>query len=150
MIAGFDEFSTAVEGSGYFDDEQMTPEEKQFYKVMMFCYDLLVKTDLAQSYVRPVTSEDREDFELDDETKVISKYANSPDSIIDFTFALVAKKGKVNLREVLRQMMGVNKKTQMQLTESADIRQATISDYLTGKSAMNTDNFEKLINTIIS
>ena len=64
--------------------------------------------------------------------------------VANMAFGLVTKTGKVDLRGLLSSaMFGHYKKD---IAKGVGIRPSTISDYMSGKSSMTTDNFEKIIN----
>ena len=52
----------------------------------------------------------------------------------------------INFREKLRSLMTVHEVSQMQLSIATGVRQAAISNFLTGKQNLRSDQLEKLFN----
>lgn len=133
----------ALEAQRDFGD--ITSEELELLAVLNLCYDLLSRTQIAQAIKVATPEEMKEPDFTDDETQA---YGVSSSQLADFAFTIATKQGRVSLRELFREIKGStsNKK----IEEMADIRASTISDYMTSKSSLTTDNFEKVINCLIS
>ncbi len=81
-----------------------------------------------------------------------NKKLESPVPIIDsplikFVFNLTTCQNKIDMRELLKQSMALEH--QAAIAKKVNIRQATISDYLTGRSSMRVDNYEAILNDYI-
>ena len=102
----------------------LNEEEQEFLNVLWLVYDLLTRTKFAQSEGE--------------------KYGISSSEVANLAFGLVTKTGKVDMRRLLHTAtFGHYRKD---IADGVGIRLNTISDYMSGKSSMTTDNFEKIIN----
>ena len=132
---------TLLEAERDFGD--ITPEGLELLAVLNLCYDLLSRTRTAQAIQVPQPEEMKEPgFEED----FINQYGIGSSAMADFAFAVATKQGNVNLRDLLQQIK--YGKTNKEIAESLSIRPATISDYTTGKSGLNSDIYERIINYI--
>ena len=65
------------------------------------------------------------------------------DAFTDFIFALATGKGKINMRDFLRKVTPSYRK----ISRMTGIREATMSDYFTGKTSMTCDLYETILNS---
>lgn len=124
--------------------QEFTPEENEFYEVLMLCYDLLSRTAISQSII---TKQDELMKDSDDDADYVRKFGIASSELADFTFALSTKKGQVSLRKLLRQI--TFNKTQKEIAEMADTYQSNISKYFSEKSEIQTDTWEKIVNAVL-
>lgn len=132
------------------DFGNITDELSELRNVLNFCYDLLSRTALAQA---EQVEQPEEMKEPGFEDQFVNRYGIASNSLADFAFSIVAKKGEVSLKKILDQQLysaKANNITQQKIAEGIGIRQATISDYITDKKSMTADNIEKIINFIIA
>lgn len=133
---------TVLEAERDFGD--ITPEGLEQLAILNLCYDLLSRTQIAQSIQVPQSEEMKEPGFEDDH---INKYGVSTNAIADFAFAVATKQGAVDLRELLQQIKFG--KTDKEIAKSLSIRPATLSDYKKGKSGLNSDIYERIVNYCI-
>jgi transcriptional regulator with XRE-family HTH domain len=62
---------------------------------------------------------------------------------------LLESKEPISLREFLLRLMKENNLTQTRIFELSGVAESSISTYLSGKTSMTCDNFEKIINCIL-
>lgn len=133
---------TILEAERDFGD--ITPEGLELLAALNLCYDLLSRTTEAQKLKVPTPPEMIEPGFDDDETPI---YGVSSSQLADFAFTVATKTGTVDLRKLLREIISPFK--QKHIAASVGIRANTISDYLTGKKSLTTDNYEKVINSTL-
>ncbi|MBL7971281.1 MAG: helix-turn-helix transcriptional regulator [Prolixibacteraceae bacterium] len=133
---------TVLEAERDFGD--ITPEGLEQLAVLNLCYDLLSRTQTAQSIPVP-QSEEMKEPGFEDER--VNKYGISGNALADFAFAVATKQGAVDLRELLQQIK--YRKTNKEIAEALSIRPATLSDYKKGKSGLNSDIYEQIVNYCI-
>ena len=125
------------------DEANYTDKDAEMLGVLNLCYDLLTRTEEISSIV---VKQPEEMKEPGHEEEYIRQYGITSNAFADFCFNVATKTGKVDMRELLRWFIPSYRKTSI-LT---DIREATISDYLTYKRAMLADNYEKIINSTLN
>ena len=142
-----DVLTTAGAASEY---EDFSAEEQEFYHILMLCYDLLSRTQIAQS----ITVEQPEELKepgFDDDT--VLKYGIISSSLADFAFALAAFKGEINLRKLFDETLNLAKFkgiiTKM-ITDKTGVSSNSISVYRNGKGGLTADNFEKVLNYVLA
>lgn len=134
---------TVLEAERDFGD--ITPEGLEQLAVLNLCYDLLSRTQTAQSIQVPQSEEMKEPgFE----GERVNKYGISGNALADFAFAVCTHQGPVDLRALFQQIRYA--KTNKEIAAALNIRPATISDYTTGKSGLNSDIYERIINYCIN
>lgn len=133
---------TVLEAERDFGD--ITPEGLEQLAVLNLCYDLLSRTQTAQSIQVPQPDEMKEPGFEDD---LIPQYGVSGNALADFAFAVATRQGTVDLRELLQQIKFG--KTDKEIAKSLSIRPATLSDYKKGKSGLNSDIYERIVNYCI-
>lgn len=127
------------------DLSNITDQESELLAVLNLCYDLLARTQLAQSETVPTPDEFKEPGFTDEE---ILQYSITSDAIADFAFSVAVGNGTTDLRQLLRRIMWG--KTQKEIAHAVGIRINTISDYLTGKKNITAGNYEKIVNYCIN
>jgi predicted XRE-type DNA-binding protein len=132
------------------DFGNIAPEQSELLTILNFCYDLISRTKLARA---EQVKQPEEMMEPGFDDEYVDKYGLAANYLADFAFALVARKGEVSIRELTKYLLSVAKiekqLTQVKFAESIGIRQATISEYITGKQSMTADNIDKIINRIL-
>ena len=127
------------------DGDLLDQEGIELLAVLNLCYDLLSRTRVARKETVRVTEEMKEEgFEQD----MVLRYGITANELADFAFSISTQQGTVDLRKLLQQIRSY--KTQAEIASALNIRQATISEYLTGKRSMFTDTYENIINHCIS
>jgi hypothetical protein len=140
---------TILESERDFGD--ISPEGLETLAVLNFCYDLLSRTRTVQSILVPTPEEMKEPGFEDDQ---VNKYGVSSNALADFAFAICTHQGKVDLRALFHQIR--YPKTNKEIAKKVEgkskkgIRPATISDYTTGKSGLNCDIYERIVNYCIN
>lgn len=125
------------------DFGDISPENTELLAVLNLCYDLLSRTQVAQSETVE-TPEEMKEPGFEDETML--KYGTSSSQLADFAFTVCTKNGTIDLRKLLFEIMFGH--TQTEIAEKIGIRYQTISDYKTGKMAMTTSNYQSIINEV--
>ncbi|MDD4145360.1 MAG: helix-turn-helix transcriptional regulator [Prolixibacteraceae bacterium] len=132
---------TVLEAERDFGD--ITPDGEELLAVLNLCYDLLCRTQIAQKMVVPQPDEMKEPGFEDD---FIQQYGVCSNQLADFAFSIATRQGKINMRNLLYQIMFDFK--QKDIAKNIGIRPNTISDYMNGHKSMTVKNYEKIINTI--
>lgn len=134
---------TILEAERDFGD--ITPEGLEQLAVLNLCYDLLCRTRSAQSILVPQPEEMKEPG-FDE--GFIRQYGVCGNALADFAFAVCTRQGEVDLRALFQQIRYA--KTNKEIAAALNIRPATISDYTTGKSGLNSDIYERIVNHCIN
>ncbi len=141
-IQGISDEITALEAERDYGD--ITKQDAELLEVLNLCYDLLCRTEKAQSFQVETPEQMQEPGE---ESDFFPQYGIYSNQLADFAFAIATKSGSVNLRALLYQIMcGYVRKD---LAEKAGFSAQTISVYMNNKKSMTTDNYERLINVIL-
>ncbi len=133
--------ASTFEAQRDYTDEGLSDQEQQFYSVLMFCFDLLARTDFNAKTIIDIP----ETAGYEGENTEFNPISISNDVFADAVFSLATKSGSVDMRSLLKRFM----RSQKDAASKANIRQATISEYIQGKSAFNCDSYEKIINAYI-
>ena len=137
--------SEALNAWGYREQEETSPEERNFYAVLWVCYDLLTRTQLISSIQVPMPEEMHDEGDPD----MVNTYGITASPELDMLHSAITGDGKfpVDSKTILDNAMRRAKVTQTQLAESLGIRQATISDFLNNKHGMSSETLEASLNT---
>lgn len=138
--------SEALTAWGYREEEDTTPEERNFYAVLWVCYDLLTRTELISSILAPMPEEMWEEGD----PEMVNTYGIAASPELDMLHSAITGDGKfpVDLKTILDNAMRRSKVTQIQLAESLGIRQATISDFLNKKHGLSSETLEVALNML--
>jgi hypothetical protein len=126
--------------------EGLTAQEKEFYEVLNFVYDLLSRTQIISSIQVPMPEEMKEPG-FDQE--FVQKYGISGGVLADSGFAFAIKQGKIDLREILSTLMRTKHISMKDVCEATAQGYPNMSRYLAGKNNIYADNLEKAINHCI-
>lgn len=140
IIKAISDGITVLEAVRDHDGKNYTENDAENLAVLNFCYDLLTRTEDVSNMVVKTPEEMKEPGH---ENEYTQQYGQVSDAFVDFVFAIATGKGKVNLRKVLRHFVP----SYRSVSSKTGIRTATISDYLTHKSSMTCDFFEKILNS---
>lgn len=121
---------------------EITTRQENRLAILNLCFDLLSRTS-------PLLSNINEYSKITDIDKASSYTDYNP--LADFVYAIATRQSLVSLRDLMSYVLtdvrwGPENLTQQKIAQNAGIRQATISDYITGKVSMTVDNYEKVIN----
>lgn len=141
---------TALETERDFRD--ITPEETEQLAILNFCYELLARTAIAQAD-KALQPEEMKEPGFDDE--YINRYGITSDELADFTFSLATLSGKINLVALFNQILerarfAPKRVTATEIAEQTGISTNTISTFRNSKGNITADNFEAIINHILS
>jgi len=133
------------------DFGDITEEGLEMLAVLNFCYDLLTRTQIAQSIQVPQPEEMKEPG-FEDET--INKYGTTTSELANFTFSLVTSKGEISLRKLFSEILNhakfaPKKIVATDITAGTGVSGNSISIFRNEKGAMRTDIYEKIVNFII-
>lgn len=126
--------------------EEFSCDEQEFYDILMLCYDLLSRTQIAQA----ITVKQPVEFQepgFDDE--IVLKYGITSCSLADFAFALAKLDGEINIRNLFNETLNRAKFkgiTTTQITKNTGVSSNSISVYHNGKGGITADNLEKVLN----
>jgi len=130
---------TVLEAERDFGD--ITSEGEELLDVLNLCYDLLTRTQTARK-ITVTTPEEMKEPGFDDD--FMPQYGIPSNQLADFAFNISTRQGKVNMRDLLYQIMyGF---TQKEIAKGIGIRPNTISDYMNGHKNITAGNYEKIIN----
>lgn len=136
---------TVLEAERNFGD--ITPEGEELLAVLNLCYDLLSRTSIARSILVPQPEEMKEP-DFDSESEFVHQFGISSNELAEFAFSVSTRSGYVNLRALLQQIKFG--RTDKEIAEALSIRPATLSDYKKGKSGLNSDIYERIVNYCIN
>lgn len=126
-------------------EDDMTQAQKEFYDVLMFCYDLLARTELAQSVKAPVDEFMIDPFaESDKDLKpgdLVPVYGVTAAYLPDFVTTFITQKGSIDLRKLMRNYVHSLKKVE----DLTGFAAGNLSNYLSGKREMNTGTWERIM-----
>lgn len=130
-------------------EAEMTQAETEFYNVLMFCYDLLARTELAQSIKAPVDefmidpyAESDKDLKPGD---LVPVYGITNDHLADMVITFITKTGNVDLRSLMRNKISSLKKVE----EITGFPAGNLSNYLSGKREMNTGTWVRIMTEVV-
>ena len=140
----------ALTGFGiHMEYQETTADEREFYEVLMLCYELLARTSLMRAVQVPVDEDyidDGDDLQPGD---LVPAYTTTCDALADMAFALTTNKGKVDLRALLDQIIYRHGNTVM-VQELTGFHKTNLSDYRNGKREMNTGTYTEIMNALIA
>jgi hypothetical protein len=140
--------SEALTGFGiHMEYNETSAEENEFYDVLMLCYELLIRTQLVSAVEVLVPAEY---IEPGDDLKpgdMIPAYNITLDALADFSFAMTTKKGKVDLRALLKQRI-YQQGNMVMVKDVTGFHKSNLSDYFKGKREMQSGTWEMIVNTL--
>lgn len=124
---------------------EISTSQENRLAILNLCSELLNRTS-------PLISKFQELSIYGDIDKV-SDFTNY-NPLADFVYAIATRRSPISLRDLMSYILtdvrwGPENMTQQKIAQNADVRQATISDYITGKVSMTADNYEKVINATL-
>jgi len=141
--------STVLTGFGiHVEYNETTADEREFYEVLMFCYELLARTSLLQSIQIPVDIDYIDEGDGLQPGDLVPVYNITRDAFADMAFALTANKGKVDLRAVLEQKIYRNG-NMVTVEKLTGFHKPNLSDYLNAKREMTTGTWSDIMNALI-
>lgn len=141
--------STVLTGFGiHVEYNETTSEEREFYDVLMFVYELMARTKLIQSIEVPVPAEYIEPGDDLQPGDMVRAYNITSDALADFAFALTVNKGKVDMRAMMQQKIYQFGNT-VTVEKLTGFHKTNLSDYMNAKREMNTGTWEMIMNALI-
>jgi len=136
----------ALEALRDYTEVGLSPTETETLAILNFCYDLLTRTNQAQS-LRVKQPEEIKQPGFDDE--YILKYGIASNPLADIVFAIETKQGEISFRKLLDKMIRRSLESPRQIALQSGVSVSSLSEYLNGKYGINIRSYEKIVNYLI-